>query len=249
MSMDSESPFGPPLVAGGRVVRLATRAEQPAVLDLRGRAFRGGGEDRDDFDGDSLHLWVAREGAARPEATIRLRRHVDGTALLQGYAARAYDLTAMAGASGETLELGRLCTEPGAGDADLLRLLWAGVARLALRLEVARLIGCTSFHLTDAQALDPAWAVLKARHLCPGTLAPSAKAPEIRAFESVPGPATPEGLAMLPPLLRAYLSMAGWVSDHAVIDRDLGTCHVFTCVEIDAMPAARRRILAQMAGI
>ena len=60
--------------------------------------------------------------------------------------------------------------------------------------------------------------------------------------------ATPEGQAMLPQLLRAHLSMGGWVSDHAVVDRDLGTSHVFTCVEIDAMPPARTRTLSALAS-
>ena len=47
----------------------------------------------------------------------------------------------------------------------------------------------------------------------------------------------------MPPLLRSYLAMGGWVSDHAVIDRDLGTLHVFTGLEISAVPAARARFL------
>jgi putative hemolysin len=47
----------------------------------------------------------------------------------------------------------------------------------------------------------------------------------------------------MPPLLRSYLAMGGWVSDHAVVDRDLGTLHVFTGLEIGAIPAARARQL------
>ena len=46
-------------------------------------------------------------------------------------------------------------------------------------------------------------------------------------------------LAGLPPLLRTYLGMGGWVSNHAVADRELDTLHVFTCVEVDRVPAAR----------
>ena len=40
----------------------------------------------------------------------------------------------------------------------------------------------------------------------------------------------------MPPLLRGYLSLGGWVSDHAVIDEDLDTLHVFTGVEIRNVP-------------
>ncbi|MBA4351813.1 MAG: ornithine-acyl-ACP acyltransferase, partial [Rhodobacter sp.] len=34
-----------------------------------------------------------------------------------------------------------------------------------------------------------------------------------------------------------------WVSDHAVLDPDLDTLHVFTAVEIAAIPPVRARLL------
>jgi len=55
-------------------------------------------------------------------------------------------------------------------------------------------------------------------------------------------------MANMPPLLRTYLMMGGWVSDHAVIDADLGTLHVFTGLEIAAIPPARKRLLRAVAG-
>ena len=50
-------------------------------------------------------------------------------------------------------------------------------------------------------------------------------------------------MAAMPPLLRSYLAMGGWVSDHAVVDAQLGTLHVFTGLEIRAIPPARARLL------
>ncbi len=47
----------------------------------------------------------------------------------------------------------------------------------------------------------------------------------------------------MPPLLRTYLAMGGWVSDHAVIDRALHTLHVLTVVEIAKIPPARAKAL------
>ena len=52
----------------------------------------------------------------------------------------------------------------------------------------------------------------------------------------------------MPPLLRSYLAMGGWVSDHAVVDRDLDTLHVFTGFEVRAIPEARVRALRLAAG-
>ena len=47
----------------------------------------------------------------------------------------------------------------------------------------------------------------------------------------------------MPPLLKAYLMMGGWVSDHAVIDYHMNTLHVFTAVEIGLIPPLRKRRL------
>ena len=47
----------------------------------------------------------------------------------------------------------------------------------------------------------------------------------------------------MPSLLRAYLLMGGWVSDHAVIDKKLNTLHVFTGLEVSKIPNAKKRFL------
>jgi L-ornithine Nalpha-acyltransferase len=54
-------------------------------------------------------------------------------------------------------------------------------------------------------------------------------------------------LAQTPALLRTYLVMGGWVSDHAVIDRALDTLHVFTALPIANIPPARARALRALA--
>ena len=48
-------------------------------------------------------------------------------------------------------------------------------------------------------------------------------------------------MRMMPPLLRGYLSLGGWVSDHAVIDPDLKTLHVFTGLEVKRVPSRRAK--------
>ena len=42
--------------------------------------------------------------------------------------------------------------------------------------------------------------------------------------------------------------MGGWVSDHAVMDRQLNTMHVFTGLEVRSIPPARARTLRQLVG-
>lgn len=244
--------FGPPLRMGGWCLRLAGPGDIAALRDLRARAF-GRDADGDCFDADALHLHLGCDApGAPPLATARLWVHGGGGALLRGYTGTVYDLGALAGRGGVSLELGRLCTEPGQGGADLLRLIWAGVARLALASGAARLVGCTSF-----AGIEPppaaALSLLSARHLGPKALRPGRKAPETlplpeTLMRPAPGAADGQAISGLPPLLRAYLALGAWVGDHLVIDRDLDTCHIFTCLDIAAMPAARRHTLARLAA-
>ena len=81
---------------------------------------------------------------------------------------------------------------------------------------------------------------------------PRVKAPDVvcfaRGIARLQPPDRQRGLRLLPPLLRTYLMMGGWVSDHAVVDRDLGTLHVFTGLEIGAVPDGRARLLRAVAG-
>lgn len=245
-----EQVFGPPICWGGWQMRLAGVGDQAAILRLRAQAFRQDvdADDSDPFDARSLHLWVGQAGQG-PRATVRLAVHYSSADILGGYAAQVYDLRALAAATYPVIELGRLCSDPAgpAADADVLRMLWAGVARITLRSSAVRLIGCTSFPTTDPKTLEPALAVLASRFVGPGALRPPLKAPETYPLPQLAKPSDCPQIGVLPPLLRAYLALGGWVSDHVVIDRDLGTSHIFTCVDVAAMPAARKRVLTRMA--
>lgn len=256
-----ETVFGEALVLGGLTARLAGPKDMPALGRLRARAFRGDdrADDLDDQDSRAWHLWLGLGtqadclgAAAEPLATARLRLHMTPASLRDGYCARSYDLCALSALSGPVLEVGRLCLEPNAAAdtaqrADLFRLMWAGIARLVLRHQVQRLIGCASFATTDPRSCLPALQVLAARHIGPARLRPAKRAAETFDLPAPGADITMEGLQALPPLLRAYLAWGGWVSDHLVIDRDLATAHVFTCVEVATMPDARKRVLARLA--
>jgi putative hemolysin len=91
---------------------------------------------------------------------------------------------------------------------------------------------------------------LAAECIGPAEHLPGRKAAEVVDYPRLAGPVLDRraALAALPPLLRTYLGMGGWVSDHAVVDRELDTLHVFTCVEVDRVPPARAASLRAVAG-
>ena len=108
------------------------------------------------------------------------------------------------------------------------------------------LFGCSSFEGIDTESYLDAFALLRERHLAPKRWLPKVKAPRVFRFGSLlRNRKANQKAAMLkmPPLLKSYLGMGGWVSDHAVVDRDLSTLHVFTGLEIKSIPSRRARRL------
>lgn len=244
------------LPAAGRFrARLAATAEDLAAsqrlrhacfIDAAGRPERAGGLEADGFDALSSHVLV-EEADGRLAGSFRVMALPSGAALGQAYAAQFYDLGRLADYPRAMVEVGRFCIRPGLRDPDVLRLAWAALARIVDGCGAGMLFGCSSFAGTDPAPYAGAFAMLAAGHRAPMAVAPGVKAAEVVPL--VAGPVDRRAaLAMVPPLLRTYLGMGGWVSDHAVVDRDLGTLHVFTGVEIAAIPAARVRALRAVAG-
>lgn len=244
-------------------VRYATGAtELRRAQALRYRAFRaapaislGGGQrrdlDADRFDARCQHVLIEARATGRLVAVFRLLVLADGREIGQSYAAQFYGLSALRSYPGRMVEVGRFCMDPECHDPDVLRIAWAEMTRLVEREQVGMLFGCSSFAGTDAGRYLDAFAMLRARHLGPKRWLPKVKAPKVFRFggrTAGQGSDPRRGLQLMPPLLRSYLTMGGWVSDHAVVDEDLGTLHVFTGVEVSGIPPARVRALRLLAG-
>ena len=227
-------------------IRAAQRLRHRCFIDAGGE-----GHEADAFDETCLHVLVEEQGRPDPVACFRLLSLPDGRAIGQSYSAQFYDLSSLSAIRQPMLELGRFCISPDRMDPDILRLAWGALTRFVDAGRVGLLFGCTSFHGTDPAAFQDAFAMLSARHLAPPNRRPSPRAAEIHPYAALlsGSPAdTRAAQRQLPPLLRTYLLMGGWVSDHAVIDRDLGTLHVFTGLEIGAIPEARARLLRGVAA-
>ena len=243
-----------PFSRGAYRARLAaSAADQARALALRHLVFRqmrglGGKTDADRFDPLCQHVLVEEAASGALVACFRSLTLADGRALGQSYSGQVYDLSPLQGMAGPRIEMGRFCLAPDRHDPDILRLAWGAVTRLVDAAGAALLLGCTSFSGADPQRHAAALALLHSAHIGPTALRPLRKPGLKQVTLSGQGADARAGLAALPPLLRTYLGMGGWVSDHAVIDRDLDTLHVFTAVEIAKIPPARARALRAIAA-
>ena len=242
---------GDVLLQRGRYrVRLASGPEDLARAQaLRGRAFLGpdGPADVDAFDPLCRHVLIEEVGDGTLFACFRYLWLDDGAAVGTSYSAQYYDLSRLEGFGGPMLELGRFCLRPGSGDPDVLRLAWGAITGLVDAGGARLLFGCASFAGTDPSPFAPAFAHLAARHLAPARWQIRRRAEETVGFPQQ-GADARRAMSLMPPLLRTYLGMGGWVSDHAVVDSHMNTLHVFTGLEIKAIPPARKRLLRATAG-
>ncbi|GGD29704.1 GNAT family N-acetyltransferase [Sinisalibacter lacisalsi] len=238
--------------AGYRARLAADREDVARSLALRARVFRGDPEaaDEDRFDARCRHLIVEDKATGAVVASCRLLGIDDGGGIGESYSAQFYALDGLADQSGRMLEVGRFCVAPEARGPDVLRLAWGALTRIVAEEQVQMLFGCSSFAGTEPEAYLDVFALLGARHVAPPRWLPRIKAPDVFRFCQRPrlAPDLKRAVKAMPPLLRTYLLMGGFVSDHAVIDRDLGTLHVFTGLEVGRVPEGRQRALRGLVG-
>lgn len=231
-------------------VAAAQRLRYLSFIADTGAVERSDGRDADAFDEQCKHVLIEETSTRELVATFRLLPLPSGADISKSYSAQYYELDALKRFGKPMVEMGRFCVASGHKDPDILRVAWGAVTRFVDEEGVELLFGCSSFHGTDAQAYTDAFAMLKERHLAPRRWLPRIKAPNVFRFARAlrRSPDRKNALKTMPPLLRSYLTMGGWVSDHAVVDTDMNTLHVFTGLEIQAIPPARARALRSVAG-
>jgi putative hemolysin len=237
------------LRAGNLGVRLAVTGEElDAVQALRYRVFyqEMGAQadartvatmrDRDAFDAVADHLLVMDhdlgEGPDSVVGTYRLIRQPKGAKF---YSEDEYDISKLRQFPGRLLELGRSCTDSAYRSRAVLQLLWRGIAAYVFHYDIDLMFGCASLHGTDPDALAAELTYLHANHLAPEAIRPRALAHRYVAMNRL-DPATLDwrrALMTLPPLIKGYLRLGGFVGDGAVIDTQFNTTDIAVVVQTD----------------
>lgn len=240
------------ILSGTLHVRLAeSRADIEAAQALRYRIFyeRMGARplpemalrrrDFDAFDEICDHLLVVDHsrgtGADTVVGTYRMIRREAAQRHGAFYSAAEYDIAPLLAYPGEILELGRSCVEPTYRPRPVLQLLWSGIAAYVFHHQIALMFGCASLPGTDPAALATPLSYLYHHHLAPPALRPRALADRyVDMRQCDPGEIDPlRTQSTLPPLIKGYLRVGGFIGDGAVIDEQFNTTDVCIVLKTD----------------
>jgi putative hemolysin len=210
--------------------------ELGAQADARTASAR---RDRDEFDAFADHLLVVDhdlgEGPDSVVGTYRLLRQPAAAKAGGFYSAGEYDISRLEAFPGELLELGRSCTAPAYRSRAVLQLLWRGIAAYVFHYGIDLMFGCASLPGTDPDALAAELNYLSTFHLAPAAIRPRALESRYVAMRRpAAGLLTPRQIGMrLPPLIKGYLRLGGFVGDGAVIDQQFNTTDIAVIVQTD----------------
>ena len=195
--------------------------------------------DFDDYDLLCDHLLVLDHAlASGPDAvvaTYRLIRRPAAERHGSFYSAGEYDITNIVNYPGNVLELGRSCVDQRYRNRPTMQLLWRGIAAYVFQHNIALMFGCASLPGTEPQALALPLSYLYHHHLAPPALRPRALA-ERRVDMRLLDPADVDpraAISVLPPLIKGYLRLGGFIGDGAVIDHQFNTTDVCVIVKTD----------------
>jgi L-ornithine Nalpha-acyltransferase len=236
--------------SGNLGVRLAVdNAEIDAVQALRYRVFyqelgakadadtARSRRDRDIYDTVADHLLVVDhdlgEGPKSVVGVYRLIQREAARRIGHFYSSDEYDISTIEAIPGRILELGRSCVDNGYRNRSVMQLLWRGIAAYVFLHKIELMFGCASLPGIDPDALAPELTYLHYNHLAPLAIRPRAlphRYIEMRRLEREEIDAR-AALNRLPPLIKGYLRLGGFVGDGAVIDPQFNTTDVAVVVQ------------------
>lgn len=200
--------------------------------------------DCDGLDNYCDHLIVIDHQAETAEAIVGTYRMIRREAARRNggfYSASEYNISCLESVAGEILEVGRSCVALPFRSRPTMQLLWRGIADYIAAYGVTILFGCASLPGTDPKALAVPLTYLYYHHLAAPFLRPVAlphRYVDMRLMD--PGEVDLERtlsqfapMNLLPPLLKGYLRVGGFVGDGAVIDHQFNTTDVCVIVKTD----------------
>ena len=241
-----------PIEAGNLTARLAqTPDDVDAAQALRYRVFyeemravpsaeqRARRRDFDGFDPICDHLLVINNDRGDLPGgvvgTYRLLRRSVAERYSGFYSADEYDIAPLMWMDGEIMELGRSCVDRDYRTRPTMQLLWQAISAYVFHHDITLMFGCASL-----PGANPAGQALALSYLCHFHAAPPDLRPRALDQRYVDMNLLPKDVidvrkaqAALPPLIKGYLRLGGFIGDGAVVDAQFNTTDVCVVVKTD----------------
>lgn len=210
------------------------------------------GLDYDRFDAFADHLIVTENsGSERIVGTYRILRSDAAKKAGQFYSASEFDISKLVSTIPNLMEVGRSCVHPDFRTRSVLQLLWQGIAEYIAYYDIGALFGCASFHGTDMSAHADMLSYLYHNHRAPDQFCPRALDGQYTSMNLIEKDAlnTKDALLKLPPLIKGYLRLGGFVGDGAVIDPQFNTIDVCVVVKTSAVSNRYKKHYERKTGV
>ena len=250
------------LKSGSLEVRLASTPEDiDAAQALRYRVFYDEmgatpspemaalKRDFDKYDEHCDHLLVIdhmRKADQQVIGTYRLIRREAAEKCGGFYSCSEYDISRVVEYPGEILELGRSCIDAEYRTGAVMQILGRGLTAYVFRYNVTLMFGCASLPGANPQDHALPLSYLYYHHLAPPALRAKAVPERYVDMKLLPREAFDPNAAFdtmkldprngsnsLPPLIKGYVRVGGFVGDGAVIDHQWNSVDVFIIVKTD----------------
>ena len=193
--------------------------------------------DFDRFDQICDHLLViCKDRDDLPCGVVGTYRILRQRAALQNggfYSSDEFDLTPLLDFEGEIMALGRSCVDPEYRSRPTMQLLWQAIASYVHRNKIEILFGCASFIATEIENMKLPFSYIYHYHRAPKGL--RVQAVDCRFVELNRLPKDDINLSFawkkLPPLIKGYLRLGGFVGDVAVVDSQFNTTDISIIVK------------------
>lgn len=242
--------------AGDLSLRIAeTEAEILAAQSLRYQVFyeemsaqptkdmAAQKRDFDAFDAVTDHLLVIDNslggGLESVVGTYRLMRRDGAAKTGRFYTADEFDISPLTNLSGEILELGRSCVAAPYRSKRVMDMLWRGIAAYVSYYQIEVMFGCASIEGVNPETLALPLSYLHHYHLAPEALRTQAVDDRYVAMDRLSkSDFSPKaGIISVPPLIKGYIRLGGFIGDGAVIDPQFQTTDVCIIVKTDLITA------------
>ncbi len=149
------------------------------------------------------------------------------------YTAAEFDISKIVAYPGQVMELGRSCVHPDYRNKPTMQLLWKGIGAYIRLNKVALCFGCASFIGTDVSKYREALSYLHHYHLAPSELRSKALPQHYFDMNLIPKEKIDqkEAVRQLPPLIKGYLRLGGYIGEGAYIDQSFNSIDVCIIVK------------------